>query len=242
MSNEFDNNVLTDVAKKLRYVREHIKNVPPELYDFCDYLAKYFEENPICNSSKSISPYNLCLLVEAGLNDVKSGNFYVKDFKKIMDLYDNKTYILLGINFFPLIIDKLGSPKFADEFRKCFSIYLYSYGKALSPVDETLGKYGTKVVKKNVVDISEKDMADVLTKLYNYAHPQGFGFLHYNPMPMDVETARIILDYEFDISDLRGRILNINFNNLFCFSTRKYNNINGDGIAEILISQCPNVY
>lgn len=67
MSNEFDNNELTDVAQKLRYVRGHIKNVPPELYDFCDYLAKYFEENPICNSSKSISPYTLCLLVEAGL-------------------------------------------------------------------------------------------------------------------------------------------------------------------------------
>lgn len=242
MSNEFDNNELTDVAQKLRYVRGHIKNVPPELYDFCDYLAKYFEENPICNSSKSISPYTLCLLVEAGLNDIKSGNFYVKDFKKLMELYDNKPYILLGIKFFPLIIDKLGGPKFASEFRKCFSINLYSYGKALPPVDETPGKYGTLVVKKNVVDISKKDMAAVLAKLYNYAHPQGFGFLHYSPTPMDVEKARIILDCEFDIDVLGGRILKINFNNLFRFSTRKYNDINGDGIAEILISQCPNVY
>ena len=65
-----------------------------------------------------------------------------------MELYDNKPYILLGIKFFPLIIDKLEVQNLLVNSEKCFSINLYSYGKALPPVDETLGKYGTLVVKR----------------------------------------------------------------------------------------------
>lgn len=242
MSSKLDNNELTDAPKKFRYVRGHIKNVPPELYDLCDYLAEFLEVNPICNSTKSITPYNLGLLLEACLSEIKSGKSLLKNSINFKNSYDNRTHIFIGMVFFPLIIDKIGSSNFANNFRKCFSIMFYTYGSALPPVDETRGKFGITVVKKNVLNISSKDKAVILAKLYNYAHPQGMGFFHYKPETMEIDMARHLLktcDLHFEY--LSGRIMRIDFSNPYYFSTSKYNKVNGDGIAEILISQCPNI-
>lgn len=242
MSNTFDNNLLADAPQKLRIVRNHVKNVPPELYDLCDYLAEFIELDSIYKSTKLISPYKLSILLENCLDEIKKGKSSLKNFNNFEKLYYNRTHIFIAMNYFPLIIDKIGNLIFANNFRTCFSIIFYVYGTALPPVDETYGKFGAIVIEKNVVDISRKDKATVLAKLYNYAHPQGMGFIRYTPEPMEIDMARDLLrTCNPYFNYLIGRNMKVDFSNPSRFSTSKYNKINGKGIAEILISQCPNI-
>ena len=123
------------------------------------------------------------------------------------------------------------------EFRKLFT---ETFCEAQPPVDETKKDFGVTIVKEGVVDISNKDKAEVLAALYNNSHPHGLGFLHYNPEPMTIEQARELLKETADFDYLAGRVMKISLESN-TVNTWGYNMDNGDGAAERVIAQCHNI-
>ena len=112
--------------------------------------------------------------------------------------------------------------------------------KPWPPVDKNKEEYGVTILENGLVDISNKDKAEVLASLYNNSHPQGLGFREFRPEPMTVEEAREILKEKAIFDYLYGRVMKINLeNDLVC--TSWYNKVNGEGAAEKAISQCPNL-
>lgn len=89
-----------------------------------------------------------------------------------------------------------------------------------------------------LIDISKLDKAKVLAGLYNHSHPQGMGFLHYDPKPMTVEEAREILirakefGYYFDY--VKGRVLKVDLSGDI-LDTRLYDRDNGEGAGEKVV-------
>ena len=87
-----------------------------------------------------------------------------------------------------------------------------------------------------MIDLTNKDKAEVLAKLYNNSKPQGLGLLHFDPKPMTVEEARILLDSGQTYFDyLQGRVLKVDLSgdelNPFL-----YDRDNGPGAAERAIN------
>lgn len=84
------------------------------------------------------------------------------------------------------------------------------------------------------LDISGLDKAAVLAALYNAARPQGRGFLHYDPAPMETEEAREILRGGSSFDYLRGRVLKVNIS-ADSFDPRLFDRDNGEGAAYMAI-------
>lgn len=100
-----------------------------------------------------------------------------------------------------------------------------------------------------MVSIKELDKAAVLAALYNASHPQGMGFLQFDPHPMTVEQAKELLgvgddnarmfgirrkgDFYFDY--LKGRVLKVDLSGDE-FDPSLYNRDNGEGAAEAVIN------
>ena len=210
--------LLTDVPEKLRKSREIAPNVPYELHEFCDYIADI--------ASDELSPEGMILLVRKGVNELK---------EIIYDLQN--TRIICYLSFFPLIIDKTASKEFSVEFRKLFIRYL---GDARPPLDETKEDFGVTILEEGLVDISNKDKAEVLASLYNNSHPHGMGFLKYKPEDMTIEEAKRILNEQTYFDYLFGRVMKVDLStDIVCTSC--YNKNNGKGAAERAISQCRNI-
>ena len=62
-----------------------------------------------------------------------------------------------------------------------------------------------------MINIKGLSKARVLASLYNASHPQGMGFLHYDPTPMTEEVAQLIANdngsWNFDY--LKGRVMKV---------------------------------
>lgn len=223
--------LLTDVPSKLREARNLAKNVPYELLDFADYLASVAGDHEIV-------PMGMMMLLTYALDDLlgESCGFDIKvPFPE--KLKNEKFQIVIYLSYFPLIVDKIASKEFAEEFRKMFTEV---FGKAQPPVDETKEDFGVTIIKEGVVDISNKDKAEVLAALYNNSHPHGMGFLQYNPEPMTIEHARELLKQTTNFDYLAGRVMKISLESN-TVHTLGYNRDNGNGAAERAISQCRNI-
>lgn len=227
-----DNKVLlTDVSEKFRSARELVKNVPYEIHDLTDYMAQ------VLNDQHQLAPEGLMMFLVCTLDDLKNercGFGGKVEFPKA--LIEEKLQILMYLKHFPLVIDKIASDEFSKTFREQFTTV---FGEAMPPVVET-EDYGVTIVEEGVVDISNKDKAQVLMSLYNNSHPQGLGFLHFNPEPMTIEQAREILAKTQDFDYLAGRVMKISLESNLV-RTWGYNRDNGEGAAEKAISQCPNI-
>lgn len=222
--------LLTDVSKKLREARNVATNVPYELHDFCDYLADVANEQLV--------PEGMIMLLTCALWDLQkeSCGFTAKvEFPEI--LKDEKYQIIIYLSYFPLIVDKIASKEFAEKFRNLFT---ECFGKAQPPVDESKEDFGVTIIKEGVVDISNKDKAEVLAALYNNSHPHGSGFLQYNPEPMTIEQAREQLKETAIFDYLYGRVMKISLEGNTVYIDG-YNMNNGNGAAERAISQCRNI-
>ena len=235
MTNESNRNnygeiLLTDVPAKLCEARNVAKNVPYELHDFCDYLANV--------ANDQLVPAGMMILLVCALNDLKEERCGFANQVHFPDkLKEEKFQILIYLSFFPLIIDKIASKEFAKEFR---TIFTEVFGKAQPPVDESKEDFGVIIVEEGVVDISNKDKAEVLAALYNNSHPHGMGFLQYNPEPMTIEQARELLKQTTYFDYLAGRVMKISLESNIV-RTCGYNRDNGNGAAERAISQCRNI-
>lgn len=86
-----------------------------------------------------------------------------------------------------------------------------------------------------MIDISKMNKAEVLSKLYNAAKPQGMGFLHYDPTPMTVKEAQEYLDAgQLCFDYLKGRVMKVNLSGDE-LDPWLYDRDNGKGAAEAAI-------
>lgn len=222
--------LLTDVPSKLREARNVATNVPYELHDFADYLADVANDR--------IVPMGMMILLVCAMEDLKKercGSANKVPFPE--NLKEERFQIMMYMSYFPLIVDKIASKEFAEEFRTLFT---QMFGEAQPPVDESKEDFGVVIVEEGVVDISNKDKAEVLASLYNNSHPHGMGFLQYNPDPMTIEQARELLKHSTYFDYLAGRVMKISLESDIV-RTSGYNRDNGKGAAERAISQCRNI-
>lgn len=82
------------------------------------------------------------------------------------------------------------------------------------------------------ISIAGMDKAAVLAALYNAAKPLGLGWLHYDPTPMTIETARKLLKSGQTYFDyVGGRVMKVDLAGDE-FDSRLYDLDNGEGAAE----------
>lgn len=223
--------LLMDVPSKLREARKLAPNVPYELHDFADYLASVAGDHEIV-------PIGMMMLLARALDDLLEERCgFANKVQFPEELKKEKFQIIIYLSYFPLIVDKIASKEFAEEFRTMFTEV---FGEAQPPVDETKEDFGVTIVEEGVVNISNKDKAEVLVALYNNSHPHGLGFLQYNPEPMTIEQARELLQQTTCFDYLGGRVMKISLES-DTVHTWGYNRDNGDGAAERAISQCRNI-
>ena len=85
-------------------------------------------------------------------------------------------------------------------------------------------------MKEELIDISNRNKAQVLAALYNASQPLGMGFLHYDPTPMTEAEAENLLSHSKYFDYLKGRVMKVDL------STDKldpwlYDRDNGQGAA-----------
>lgn len=81
-----------------------------------------------------------------------------------------------------------------------------------------------------MINISKLDKADILRRLYNNSHPQGRGFLAYDPADMTLDEARELLQKQTRFDYLKGRIMKIDLSSNE-LDDRLYDRDNGKGAA-----------
>jgi hypothetical protein len=92
-----------------------------------------------------------------------------------------------------------------------------------------------------LIPIVGLDKAEVLAALYNYAQPQGLGFIHFNPTPMTREEAKEIIDNFTDdghtpyFDYLRGRVMKVELSGDE-LDEYLYDRSNGKGAMEKVIT------
>ena len=86
------------------------------------------------------------------------------------------------------------------------------------------------------VSITGLSKALVFAALYNRARPQGMGFMHYDPTPMDEEMAQKILDTGRTTFDyVAGRVMKVNISG-DAFDPWAFDRDNGEGAAQEAIT------
>jgi len=85
-----------------------------------------------------------------------------------------------------------------------------------------------------MISIAGLNRADVLAVLYNAAKPQGLGFLHYDPTPMErAEAEALISEYTY-FDYLKGRVMKIDLSGDEIDATW-FDHDNGAGTAALAI-------
>lgn len=87
-----------------------------------------------------------------------------------------------------------------------------------------------------MIDLTNKNKAEVLAKLYNASRPLGMGCLHCTSDDMSIEEAQTLLDTgqtRFDY--LKGRVMKVNLSGN-ALDPWLYDRDNGQGAAEAALS------
>lgn len=83
-----------------------------------------------------------------------------------------------------------------------------------------------------MVSIQGLSKAAVLAVLYNASKPQGMGFMHYEPKPMEEAEAATLLKQGTDFDYLKGRVMKIRLKSDEGFEEALYDRDNGRGAAQ----------
>lgn len=87
-----------------------------------------------------------------------------------------------------------------------------------------------------MIDLANKNKAEVLARLYNASQPLGMGILHYEQNDMTVEEAQELLDSGQTYFDyLKGRVMKIDLSK-DKLNPALYDRDNGPGAAERAIN------
>ena len=125
MDREF---LLTDASTKLHNARNLTTNVPYELHDFADYLANVVDDY-------EVSPMGMITLIACALDDLRKEYCGFANKVPFPEKLKNERFQVIDyLTYFPIIIDKIASKEFAEEFRR---IFIMVFGKAQPPVNET---------------------------------------------------------------------------------------------------------
>jgi hypothetical protein len=212
-----------------------ITKYPEEMFIFFETLCFILPDNVTLDDFL----FNMELLIK-DLEKEKCGFHNNSNIKKSFDRLNMrfKTFGNLPqtLTYIPRYIDDIADTEFSIEFSRRFG-------------EEILGEYGIEAqkqdygyieIKKDEIDISNKDKAEVLAELYNNSRPIGMGIVQYDPTPMTIEIARKILEQKQDFDYLRGRPLKINLEGNIIY-VGKYNMDNAQGLAQKVISSCRNI-
>lgn len=78
----------------------------------------------------------------------------------------------------------------------------------------------------------------VLCALYNFSHPQGSGFLHFDPKPLNVDEAKNILERGSYVDYLKGRVIKVELpKDAKEFDARLYDSDCGQGAARAALDR-----
>lgn len=173
--------------------------------------------------------------------DIKDGVCRFNNSKVFKEYFEQ--YISYAGNFemwmtyLPGFIKEISTPEFYGEFIDLFRSTFYQ----LESNNSNIQDHGYVEIEKDVIDISNKDKAEVLAALYNHAKPVGMGIVQYDPTPMTKETAELILrEIGIHFDYLKGRPMKLTLDDKVFVGA--YNRDNDqDGLAQKAISTCRNV-
>lgn len=89
-----------------------------------------------------------------------------------------------------------------------------------------------------MVGISNLDKAQVLAALYDASKPLGMGLLHFDPAPMSLTEASLLLDGSNSkyFGYVKGRVMKVDLSKSE-FDPRLYDRDNGQGAAQAVIDK-----
>lgn len=190
-----------------------------------------------------ITPEELIVFMKFLVKDIKDGTcrfLNSRSFKETFEDYlDVSGNLDMWMTYMPDFIQSISSKEFNEEFLELFRKSFYQIE------DEQLEEeqdYGCVEVEPDVVDISNKDKAEVLAALYNHSKPIGMGIVQYDPTPMTVEIARMVLEkMGYSFGYLKGRTMKVNLEGDTVWVYRYNADNNHPGLAQKAISTCKNI-
>lgn len=189
-----------------------------------------------------LTPEELIVYLKFLINDIKDKTCRFqnsKAFKSTFESYLSWSENLdMWMTYFPNFTQKFATPEFFSEFIELYKRSFYQ----LESVEENGQDYGCVEVELDVIDISNKDKAEVLAALYNHSKPIGMGIVQYDPTPMTVEVARMVLEkMGYTFAYLKGRTMKVNLagDTIYVHGYNRDNNY--PGLAQKAIATCKNI-
>lgn len=136
-----------------------------------------------------------------------------------------------------------------EDFFHEFRIKYYKEILGIDCLDVQMGEYGYNELEENVIDISNKDVYEVLAGLYNAATPIANGFFQYNPITWTKETAKEYVkqygqgneDNSLNFGYICGRPVRFKLLKGHLLYVHNYNYDNEPGLAQRVLSNIPNI-
>lgn len=92
--------------------------------------------------------------------------------------------------------------------------------------------------ESTIIPFDGLDRYEILIALYNFSHPQGLGFLHFDEKPLTKAEAKEVLKFSSYVDYLKGRIIKVNLpENAKEFDARLYDRDCGPGAAKAAIER-----
>lgn len=189
-----------------------------------------------------LTPEELIVYLKFLINDIKDGVCRFQNSRAFKETFEN--YLAMSNNlemwmtYFPSFAQAVSTPEFYSEFIELFKKAFYQ----LESESEMEQDYGCVEVEPDIVDISNKDKVEVLAALYNHSKPIGMGIVQYDPTPMTVEVARMVLEkMGYSFGYLKGRTMKVNLEGDTVWVYRYNADNNQPGLAQKAISKCKNI-
>lgn len=190
-----------------------------------------------------ITPEELIVYMKFLVKDIQDRScrfLNSKAFKQTFESYlDMSSNLDMWMTYMPSFIQSISSSEFNEEFLDLFKKGFY---QVEDEQQDQENDYGCVEVEPDVIDISNKDKAEVLAALYNHSKPIGMGIVQYDPTPMTVEIARMVLEkMGYSFGYLKGRTMKVNLegDKLYVYGYNRDNN--HPGLAQKAISTCRNI-
>lgn len=92
--------------------------------------------------------------------------------------------------------------------------------------------------ENSIVQFDGLTREQVLCALYNASNHKGLGILHYDPMPLKIDEARIVLSKSDHVDYLKGRVIKVELpKDAKEFDARLYDRDCGQGAARAALER-----